>query len=289
MAKNCLDFGTARFNGEISDSVYRAYEADLGRGDITANSVLKPMKIKAIIKSEDSGILAGMLEARLLLKKLKIHSKEFFKEGARIRKGDTVLELQGDARQILSAERTLLNFLTRLSGIATLTHEMAGKTQARLAATRKTCFQISDKRAVKIGGGATHRLGLFDMVLIKENHIDIVCNELSCPREEAIMECIKRAKRKSRGMKIEIEVKTVREALCAARGKPDIIMLDGAGLSNVKKAVRLLKGSGICIEASGGITPGNIAKFGKAGVDIVSSGHLTNSCKPLDMSLEVII
>jgi nicotinate-nucleotide pyrophosphorylase (carboxylating) len=289
MKRNCLDFGTARFNTAIMDSVYRAYKADLGSGDVTANSVLKPMEIRAVIKSEASGILAGMLEARLLLIKLGIRSKECFKEGARIKKGDTILELQGDARKILSAERTLLNFLTRLSGIATLTNEMAGKTSARLAATRKTCFQFSDKRAVKIGGGITHRLGLFDMVLIKENHIDIVSKELHCSREKAITECIKRAKLKCKGRKIEIEVKTIREALSAAREKPDIIMLDGAGLSNVKKAVLMLKGSGICIEASGGITPENIAQFGKAGVDVVSSGHITNSNKPLDMSLEVVL
>ena len=289
MFEDYLNFDLEKYKEKIKKKIYEMYEDDVGTGDITTEAVIKPINIKAIIKVKENGILAGVFEARSLLEKLGIKVKELIKEGAEIKKGDIVMEIEGDARKIMQAERSVLNFLTRLSGIASVTNEMAQKSKIKVAATRKTCFSFNDKRAVKIGGGYTHRLGLFDMYLIKVNHIDAICTELKCSRLQAIKECLKRAKEYNKdGKKIEIEVRTVDEALTAANEKPDIIMLDWISIPDIKKIVKLLKGSGICLEVSGGVRPENIKDFEDIGVDFVSSGYLTHSCKALDMSLEVV-
>jgi len=289
MFEDYLDYDVEPFKEKIRKKVYEMYEDDLGTGDITTEAVIKPMKIKAIIKAKDDGILAGVFEARSLLEKLEVKAKELIKEGSEIKKEDIIMEMEGDARKIIQAERTVLNFLTRMSGIATLTNQMAKQTKTKIAATRKTCFSFSDKRAVKLGGGYTHRLGLFDMYLIKGNHIDVVCKELKCSRIEAIKECLRRAREQNKdGKKIEIEVESVEEALAAAKEKPDIIMLDWIKIPDVKNVVKLLKKSGICLEASGGVKPDNVKEFGEADVDFVSSGYITYPCKSLDMGLEVI-
>jgi nicotinate-nucleotide pyrophosphorylase (carboxylating) len=211
------------------------------------------------------------------------------KEGSKIKKGDIIIELEGDAKKILQAGRTALNFLIRLSGIATATHELLEKSKTRIAATRKTYFQYSDKRAVMLGGGYTHRLGLFDEYLIKKEHISIVQKELNCSREKAIEECLKRVKEHNRSRKlVEIEVGSYEEALAAAKFKPDIIMLDGIDIPEMKRIIDGLKNSGIFLEASGGVRPENIENFKEVDVDIISSGYITHSCKALDMSLEIV-
>lgn len=275
------------YKEKIKKKIEEMYEDDLGNEDVTTEAVIKPVKIRAIIKVKDNGILAGVFEARSLLKKLGIEVKELIKEGNKIKKGDIIMELEGDAKKIMKAERTVLNFLTRLSGIATITNKMVKATKAKVAATRKTCFSFSDKRAVKIGGGYTHRLGLFDQYLIKGNHIDVVCRELKCSRTKAIEECLKRVKGVNKKIPVEIEVETAEEASAAAKYKPDIIMLDGIKIDDVKKIVKKLKNTGICLEASGGINLDNIKKFGETDVDFVSSGCITHSCETLDMSLEI--
>jgi nicotinate-nucleotide pyrophosphorylase (carboxylating) len=197
------------------------------------------------------------------------------------------MELEGDARKIFQAERTALNFMTRLSGIATETYKIASKTKLKVAATRKTVFTFNDKRAVTLGGGYTHRLGLFDQYLIKDNHISAVQKELNCNRVEAIRECVRRAK-KNNDRGIEIEVENFDEALVAAKEKPDMILLDNMKVSDMKRVAEKLKGSGIILEASGGITSKNVKEVEKSGMNIVSCGYLTHSCKPLDMTLEVL-
>ena len=288
MFEDHLNFDVEPFKNNIKKKVYEMYKDDLGTGDITSEAVLKPMRIKAIIRAKDDGILAGVFEARSLLEKLGIKVKELIKEGSKSKKEDVILEMEGDARKIMQTERTVLNFLSRLSGIATITNKMVKTTKTKLAATRKICFSFSDKRAVKVGGGYTHRLGLFDMYLIKGNHINLVCKELKCSRIEAIKECLRRVKERKDGKKVEIEVESIEEALAAAEEKPDIIMLDWVKVPDVKKVVKLLKKSGICLEASGGVRPDNIKEFGETGVDFVSSGYITHSCKSLDMSLEIL-
>jgi nicotinate-nucleotide pyrophosphorylase (carboxylating) len=276
------------FLEKMKETIFEAYQNDVGNGDITTEAIVKPMTIKAVIKSKENGILAGVYEVRSLFEKLGINVKLFFDDGDEIEKNYIVMELEGDVRKIFQAERTALNFITRLSGITTETHKIASKTKLKVAATRKTLFTFNDKRAVTLGGGYTHRLGLFDQYLIKDNHISAVQKELNCNRTEAIRECVRRAK-KNNDRGIEIEVENFDEAMTAAEEKPDMILLDNMKVSDMKKVVEKLKGSNIILEASGGIKPKNIKEIEKSGVDIVSCGYLTHSCKPLDMTLEIII
>jgi len=277
------------YKEKIKKKIYQMYEDDLGTGDITSEAVVKSMKIKAIIKSKDNGILAGVLEARSLLEKLDINVKESVKDGSEIKKDDLIMEIEGDARKIMQAERSVLNFLTRLSGIATLTNKLVNMSKAKVVATRKTYFSFSDKHAVQLGKGYTHRLGLFDQYLIKGNHIDLVKKELNCSRVEAIRECIKRAREHKNGIPIEIEVLNEEEALAAAKEKPEMIMFDNwKSPSEIRRIVEKLKDTGICFEASGGINPDNIKDFGNTGVHFISLGYLTHSCKPLEMSLNIL-
>jgi len=274
---------------KMKKKIYQMYEDDLGTGDITTEAIIKPIKIKAIVKAKDNGILAGVFETRSLLERLGIEVKESVKEGSEIKKGDIIMEIEGDARKIMQAERTVMNFLSRLSGIATLTKKLVNKSKAKVAATRKTCFSFNDKRAVQLGRGYTHRLGLFDQYLIKGNHIDVVKRELNCSRVEAIKECIKRTRENNENVPIEIEVLNEEEALTAAKEKPEMIMFDNwESPSDIKRMVEKLKDTGICFEASGGINPDNIKEFGKTGVHFVSLGYLTHSCKPLEMSLKIL-
>ena len=289
MSDDYLQKNIEPFKERMKKRIYQMYEDDLGTGDITTEAVIKPMKIKAIIKAEGDGILAGIFEARSLLEKLGIEVKESVEDGSEIKKGEVIMKIEGDARKIMRAKRAVLNFLARLSGIATLTNKLVKKTKAKVTATRKTCFSFSEKRAVQLGKGYTHRLGLFDQYLIKGNHIDLVKKELKCSRVEAIRECIKRVREHKNGIPIEIEVQNEEEAIAAAKEKPEIIMFDNwESPSKIKRIVEKLKDAGIYFEASGGINPDNIEEFGKTGVDFVSLGYLTHSCKPLEMSLKVL-
>jgi nicotinate-nucleotide pyrophosphorylase (carboxylating) len=275
------------FLEKMKETIFEAYQNDVGNGDITTKAIVKPVTIKAVIRSKENGILAGVYEVRSLFEKLELKVKTFFNDGDEIEKNYIVMEIEGDARKIFQAERTALNFITRLSGIATETHKIASKTKLKVAATRKTLFTFNDKRAVTLGGGYTHRLGLFDQYLIKDNHISAVQKELNCDRNEAIKECIKRA-RKNNDRGIEIEVENFDETMTAAEEKPDMILLDNMKVSDMKKIAEKLKDSGIILEASGGITSKNVKEVEKTGVDIVSCGYLTHSSKPLDMTLEVL-
>jgi len=277
------------FKEQIKKKIYEMYEDDLGNGDITTEAVIKPMKIKAVIKAKDDGILAGVFEASSLLEKLGIIVKELTKEENKIKKGDIIMEIEGDARKIMQAERSVLNFLSRLSGIATLTYKLAKDTETKVTATRKTCFPFNDKRAVQLGKGYTHRLGLFDQYLIKGNHIDLIKKELNCSRAAAIKECIKRAREYKKDIPIEIEVETEEEAIAAAKERPEMMMFDNwKKPSDIKRIVEKLKNTGIIFEVSGGINPDNIKEFGDTGVHFISLGYLTHSCKPLEMSLKVL-
>ncbi len=274
---------------KMKKKIYQMYEDDLGTGDITTEAVIKPINIKAVIKAKDNGILAGVLEARSLLERLGIEVKESVKEGSGIKNGDIIMEIEGDARKIMQAERTVMNFLSRLSGIATLTNKLVNESKTKVAATRKICFSFNDKRAVQLGRGYTHRLGLFDQYLIKGNHIDVVKKELNCSRLEAIKECIKRARENNENVPIEIEVLNEEEAIAAAKEKPEMIMFDNwESTEDIERMVEKLKDTGICFEASGGIKPNNIEEFDKTRVHFVSLGYLTHSCKPLEMSLKIL-
>jgi len=277
------------FSEKMKEAIFEVYKNDLGNGDITTEAIVKPITVKAIVKSKENGILAGVYEVRSLFEKLDVKVKPFFEDGDEIKKDSIVMEIEGDIRKILQAERTVLNFITRLSGIATATNQIASKTKFKVAATRKTILPFNDKRAVVLGGGYTHRLGLFDQYLIKDNHITAVQKELVVGHKEAIKECIRRARKNNKqNIGIEIEVENFDEAMTAAEEKPDMILLDNMKVNEMKKVAEKLKGSGIILEASGGVTTENIKEIEKTGVDIVSSGYITHSFKPLNMSLELI-
>jgi nicotinate-nucleotide pyrophosphorylase (carboxylating) len=214
------------------------------------------------------------------------------KEGEIIHNGDIIMEIEGDARSILSLERTILNFLMRMSGIATLTMETLNKIRKVnkniiLAGTRKTTpgLQLFEKNAVKAGGGDTHRFRLDDCVLIKDNHIAVVGNI-----KESL---IKARKNVSFTKKIEIEVENLHDAISAAQNGADIIMLDNMEPAEVKKVLSSLEEENlrenVMIEVSGGINPDNIVEYAKTSVDIISTGYITHSAKALNMSLELIM
>ena len=277
-----------------------ALREDVGKnGDITVNSILaKNSQRKAKIVVKEAGVIAGIEEAVWFYSKYDVAVKQLKKDGSKIKKGDVVLELKGKEFDLLKTERVGLNLLQRMSGIATLTNELVEKCKPLLvAATRKTHWGNLDNKAVSLGGGGTHRLGLWESILIKENHLASLSKEGSF---DAIKQSLDRAwVNRDKAVFIEIEVESLKDALKAAeyfnllmsRDKkimPCIIMLDNFSPQLVSKTMRLLKEkkqySKILIEASGGITPANITEYRDAGVDVVSMGYLTHSPKALDLS-----
>jgi nicotinate-nucleotide pyrophosphorylase (carboxylating) len=264
---------------------------DLGQGDITTDLINPPGTMaEAEIVAKDSGIAAGIKEAEILMKSLGLKVKTLVQDGEKIRPGRRLIKLSGDAGTILSVERTVLNILSRMSGIATTTRNLIEKLQkaklkVTVASTRKTApgLMYFDKKAVLIGGGDTHRLHLDDMILIKDNHIALA---------GSIDKAVSRARQKaSFSKKIEIEVTNAEDALKAAKGGADIIMLDNFSPNQARKACALLrKAEGqkrILIEASGGITAESVIRYASTGVDVVSLGEITESAKALNINLEI--
>jgi nicotinate-nucleotide pyrophosphorylase (carboxylating) len=230
-------------------------------------------------------------------------------EGDVIRCGDVIAKVRGDIREILKRERTALNYLQVLSGIATATYKLANEYPERVASLRKTHpgLSYSEKRAVKIGGGYTHRLGLYDGFLIKDNHLAMIVKEIfgegpitETKKVEAIRQALKRAKQyrvenQLENIFIEVEVESLEQAVVAAKfyreeGVPDMILLDNMEAQDVElcvKEIRRETGSGVLIESSGGVTAKNIDAYLKAGVDLISTSKITLSANPLDMSMKI--
>jgi len=257
---------------------------DLGKGDITS-ALLPTKKIKAKIISRENAIVAGVKHAKdiFLIKGCKV--KILKKDGIRIKKNQAILEISGNPQGVLSCERTALNLLSRMSGIATQTDELVKKiprNSTKLFATRKTApgLRFFDKEAVEIGGGEKHRMSLDQMVMLKDNHIAV---------GESITQLIKKAKKKYK--KIEIEVENKKDAILAAKMGVSIIMLDNFTPRNITNTINELKKFGlrkkIKLEASGGINSKNIKKFARTGVDMISVGVITSSVKGIDFSLEI--
>jgi nicotinate-nucleotide pyrophosphorylase (carboxylating) len=264
---------------------------DIGLGDVTTAAVVPSgLTAEAAVKAKETGTAAGLEEAAVLAESLGLNVTAEVADGEEIRKGQLIMKLSGDARTILSVERTLLNLISRMSGIATTTKRLTEKlkkahAKTRIAATRKTApgLLYFDKKAVLVGGGDPHRLHLGDMILVKDNHIAVA---------GSIEHAVKNAKQNaSFSKKIEVEVARVTEVLKAAEAGADIIMLDNFSPNQIKEAVELLKKAGffgrILLEASGGITEENLLDYAATQVDIISLGELTHSVRALDVSLEI--
>ena len=256
---------------------------DIGKGDITSN-LLPKKKISVKIISRENAIVAGTSYAKEIFKLKWCNAKILKKDGSKVKPNQTIMAITGNAGNILTCERTALNLLTRMSGIATQTNQLVKKIpkKTKLYATRKTApgLRYFDKEAVEIGGGKKHRLTLDEMVMIKDNHIAI---------GNSLLSLIKKTKKKHR--KFEVEVENTQDAVLAAEEGATIIMLDNFTPSQIKKTIQVLKNhklrNKVMLEASGGINSKNIIKYGQTGVDIISVGSITNSVKGIDMSLEI--
>ena len=272
----------------IKKELLRFISEDIQGGDIT--SVLLPKKkIKAKIISRQEGVLAGVKFAGDIFRLKGCNVKIIKKDGAKLKSNQIILQISGNAGTVLSCERTALNLLSRMSGIATQTNFLVSKirkinTKTKLYSTRKTApgLRFFDKEAIMIGGGHKHRMSLNDMVMIKDNHL-LVTNS---------MEGIIKSARK-RHKHVEVEVENQRDAILAASSGATIVMLDNFSPVQIKKTIAALQKkklrNKVKLEASGGINSKNIAAYAKTGVDIISVGSITNSVKGLDLSLEVYV
>ncbi len=263
-------------------------EEDEGFGDITSNSVIDDNKfVDAYIISKDEGVLAGINVIKELFESRNVNVPFHLADGNKISDGDLLMSLKGDAKDILLLERTALNLLMRMSGVASATNHHVNLVEGKviIAGTRKTSPAIGkfDKLALQIGGGDTHRFSLDDMILIKDNHIAIVGTPLDA--------LLKAQKNVSFSKKIEIEVETLEDAIDCVNAGADIVMLDNMEPSEVKEVLDNLEKLDIrnnsLIEVSGGINEGNILDYVDLGVDIISLGALTHSSRSLNFSLRI--
>ncbi|MHC1635830.1 MAG: carboxylating nicotinate-nucleotide diphosphorylase [Candidatus Methanospirareceae archaeon] len=264
-------------------------EEDIGYANYE-EIIIPDKECEAEIRAKESGIIAGLEEAEQIFEYLSVETTSRFKDGDAIKSGDVVMNVRGKGVDILRAERLVLNFLGRMSGIATLTNAFIKEARkvnknVKIAGTRKTTpgFRKYEKKAIMIGGGDPHRGGLYDAVIIKDNYIRLMGME----------EALRRARRKSSFVrKIEVEVTTVEDAMRAAELGADIIMFDNMTAEAIKESIRLLEEKGyrerLILEASGDINMENIKEFAATGVDIISIGMLTHSAKWLNFSLDVI-
>lgn len=266
-----------------------AFAEDIGDGDHTTLSTIPADAMgrsRLLIKEE--GILAGVEVAKMVFDKLdpSIKVEVFIEDGASVKPGDVAFVAEGPVRSLLVAERTMLNIMQRMSGVATMTRkyqdELAGL-HTKVLDTRKTTpgMRILEKEAVKIGGGTNHRIGLFDMILIKDNHIDFAGGI-----EKAIRRAKEYCKANGKDLKIEVEVRSLDDiSRVLAEGGVDRIMFDNFTPELTKEAVKMVGGA-METESSGGITIKNLRSYGEAGVDFISVGALTHSVKGLDMSFK---
>ncbi len=271
----------------IEELFKKALAEDIGQGDITTLATIEDnCQGRAIIISKQDGVLAGIKAAEkiffLVDEDLDINT--FHQEGDLIGPGEKIITISGRISSILTAERTALNFLAHLSGIATLTSRFVDKVKplnAKITDTRKTTplLRQLEKEAVKSGGGANHRMGLFDMILIKENHI-----EGAGSIREAIMRSKEFVKRKNLHVPIEVETTTLDEVREAVSCGADRIMLDNMGLDEMRKAVGIVAGRAE-VEASGGVSLESVEAIAETGVDFISIGALTHSAPAFDFSL----
>jgi len=274
---------------QIKEIIRRALDEDIQSGDVTTQAVIPDTVFgKGIFLVKANGIIAGLNVTKNVFEMIddRIDFKILIREGEKVKIGDIAAVVEGKASSILTAERTALNFLQRMSGIATLTNTFVGKikhTKTKILDTRKTIpgLRMLDKEAVLLGGGKNHRIGLFDMFLIKDNHIEIAGSITN-----AVNACRNFQQKKNSQLKIEVETKNLEEVKEALICDVDIIMLDNFNPVTMKKAVTLINGKCL-VEASGNINIENVKEVAETGVDFISVGALTHSVKALDISLEV--
>ena len=259
---------------------------DIGKGDVTSK-LLPRKKISAVIISRQRGIIAGTLYAKEMFTSRNCRVRILKNDGSKIKPNDKIMAITGPAYSVLSCERTALNLLSRMSGIATQTNKLVGiiksaNPKVELYSTRKTApgLRIFDKEAVEIGGGRKHRVSLDQMVMIKDNHLIVA---------KSLQDIVRAAKKRYK--KFEVEVENLDDAIIAAIEGASIIMLDNIPPKEILRIIQVLKQfnlrKGIKIEASGGIDASNVKAYAKTGIDIISIGKLTSSVPGLDLSLEV--
>jgi len=270
----------------VINIIYSALEEDIGQGDVTTNLLIpEDRKSKAYCIAKENFVLAGLPFVREVFMILdhSILFKTLYNDGSKVKKGNIIAEISGKTCVILKGERVSLNILQRLSGIATLTNRYVEKTRglkAKIVDTRKTtpCHRFMEKYAVKVGGGYNHRFGLFDGILIKDNHIKTL---------GSIKKAVREAKKGHHLFKIEVEVKNLKELKEAIESGADIIMLDNMSVRDMKEAVKIAKGR-VMLEASGNISLENVREVAETGVDLISVGALTHSAPAVDISLKIV-
>ncbi len=304
----------------IKSIIKEALGEDIGSGDITS-AVCFPsrLKVDAVILAKESCVVCGLKVAKMVFRLVdpKLKLKSMVSEGQRVKTKQSILKLSGDARSILAGERVALNFLGRLSAIAGETAkfvEVVKSYPAKITDTRKTTpgLRELEKYAVFTGGGRNHRMGLYDQVLIKDNHIELCAKEHQDARASvgvghvrpekktrtkeskkilAIRQLVEEARKKvSKKTKIEIEIESIGQFKAALKAQPDIIMLDNMSVKAMKEAAKLRKSlaSRTLLEASGRVSLRNVRKIASTGVDFISVGSLTHSVKSVDFSLEIV-
>ena len=282
----------------LQDLIRNALKEDIGSGDITTELLIPKNKvIKAVIILKEKAVVAGLEIAQRVFRAIdkNIQFKVTSADGSQEKPGKIIAKIQGQAGSILSGERTALNFLSHLSGVATVTRSFVDQVKsykARIMDTRKTTpgLRELEKSAVALGGGHNHRMGLWDAVLVKDNHIAVLKAGARGINIKDIARLVK--EKKPKGMKTDIEVRNLKEFQEVLEIPPDIIMLDNMDISQIKKAVAMRDAQpsrkNVKIEVSGGVRLSNIKAIARAGVDMISIGALTHSAKAVDMSLEVI-
>jgi nicotinate-nucleotide pyrophosphorylase (carboxylating) len=276
----------------LVDAVRSFLAEDVGYGDITTDALITPKQIaEGRVVCKESATIAGIEEALYLLELVSCEGTASAHDGDHVKAGGLILSTRGPARALLSVERTLLNLLSHMSGVATATADLVSianresRGKIRIACTRKTLpgLRYFEKRAVELGGGDTHRLRLDDAVLIKDNHLALA---------GSIPECVRKARETvSFTKKVEVEVTSPDQAVDAAHAGADIVLLDNMTPNEVESSMNLLIKKGlrdrVLVEASGGITRENLGSYAKTGVDVISVGAITHSAPAIDMSLEI--
>jgi nicotinate-nucleotide pyrophosphorylase (carboxylating) len=271
---------------DVIDFIHHALTEDIGYGDITTHLLIPDKRrSKAHYIAKGNFVLAGLPFAQEVFRAIdpSIIFKALRNDGAKVKTGGVIAEISGKTKVILKGERVSLNILQRLSGIATFTRMYVEKVKglkAKILDTRKTtpCMRFMEKYAVRVGGGYNHRFGLFDGILIKGNHINVV---------GSVHEVVKAAKKGHHLLKIEVEVKNLQELKEAIGSGADVVMLDNMSVRDMKKAVKIVKGR-VILEASGNMRLENVREVAETGVDLISVGALTHSAPAVDISLRIV-